>query len=1193
MRTIFKSVAIIIAVCISVMASSQILTDNQVRSEYPQIRKIERGIRPPIDLQAVPETAFEPGRILVKFSEHIGDQLKETQINSDAEGYVKLSNEALDNLNRQFGVSRCKSLLHDYYTTRSIQQEYKTRHNAMGLQRWYELTLPPGTSVKEAVQAYSLLPEVEIAEPVYLIEPVQPVKVDRIKGAGKGGGKSWIPDDELYGYQWSLNNTGLNIPSQPGTPGADIKAEAAWNVIKGNPDVIVAVIDQGIQFDHPDLAGNMWPGIGPDGTQTVIGDHGTHVAGTIAAVSNNALGVAGIAGGDGTAGSGVKLMSIARWNNLQNMNALTMNIYAADNGAAITQNSWGYSTPDVYNQADLDGIDYFNAYGGGSVMNGGISIFSAGNNNANENHYPAYYSGAVSVASTTNTDEKSDFSNYGLWIDLAAPGSTILSTGMYSDYYLASGTSMACPHVSGVAALVLSYAPGSMTNQELWDLLKTTTDNIDALNPDYAGLLGTGRLNAWKAIETTGSLLWNISGFEANAISGSEIELLWQTGSNNYPVLIAWSSDDNFGVPADGITYTSGETLPGGGTVIYSGAGQTSLDHTGLNFLTDYYYRAWSYDGSIYSYHRAAMATTLCPDAYPIPFSEDFNNVVNYLPCWTNAGSTPWKIGTFAEGLTGTTGYYAWVKIIGNVAANAYMISPHFDFSNVTNVQIGFKHRYNHSGSSAAISYSLNGGNTWTVINTWTSNIGTVTFSQTIAALAGQPSVLFRWSLDFPGGGPTSKSRSWSVDDVTITGTAAGNIYTITATAGTGGTINPSGTVNVTEGNDQAFSIAAGQGYEILDLLVDNVSLGALSSYTFYNVTESHTIHAEFLELPLVWFTISASAGEGGSIDPAGDIEVVQGGSQSFTITADAGMMIADVLVNGISAGAVPVYTFNNVQSNQSILATFTEKPDDPCKVTLLPYSQDFNIAPAIPECWNTVVNQGTVPWEVGTFTGGLSGTTGNYAYFYFKGNKLQEADLISPAFDFSNYTNVNLSFKHNYIQATSTAILLYSTDGGNTWTTIQNWTANTGNPATFSQTIAALAGVPDVKFCWRLSFAGGGSINSVRSWSVDDIVVSGTLSDGKAAEVLSTGQNTGEMMKMSCFPNPVSGVLNILLNREVDHGLLIVSEMHGREVKRLDVNNMESGQPLQINTELWPSGLYVVRLVTQNGMATQIISCK
>ena len=156
--------------------------------------------------------------------------------------------------------------------------------------------------------------------------------------------------------------------------------------------------------------------------------------------------------------------------------------------------------------------------------------------------------------------------------------------------------------------------------------------------------------------------------------------------------------------------------------------------------------------------------------------------------------------------------------------------------------------------------------------------------------------------------------------------------YDITATAGENGSISPSGTVSVTAGEDQTFTITPDRGYHIQDVLVDGVSVGAVSSYTFADVAANHTIAATFTKDadPVTRYRIEASAGEGGSISPEGIVRVSQGGSQTFTITPDQGYKIEDVLVDGESVGPVSEYTFKNVRAWHTITVTFAKLPADP-----------------------------------------------------------------------------------------------------------------------------------------------------------------------------------------------------------------------------------------------------------------------
>lgn len=364
-------------------------------------------------------------------------------------------------------------------------------------------------------------------------------------------------NDPLFGGQWPLYNDGtINANAQAG---ADINVLPAWEKTAGRSDVIVAVVDEGVEYTHPDLAGNMWSGIGKnfcdrDNDDITWGEgHGTHVAGTIAAVSNNGIGISGIAGGTG-GGNGAKIMSCEIFHPTDghydaNSNATADAIkYAADNGAVICQNSWGYAAGalsyDQWSSADRatkEAIDYFIRYAGMSPdgetqtgpMAGGVVIFAAGNEYSRLASYPAAYDACISVASISCTYEAAWYTNYGSTVDICAPGggdeanfvnlisydegynlSTIPTNLQNGDSFVYTyangetetktidyvsstvgygymmGTSMACPHVSGVAALIVSQfgAPG-FTNEQLKEKLFSTARDIDS----YQGTI----YNSW------------------------------------------------------------------------------------------------------------------------------------------------------------------------------------------------------------------------------------------------------------------------------------------------------------------------------------------------------------------------------------------------------------------------------------------------------------------------------------------------------------------------------------------------------------------------------------------------------------------------------------------------------------------------------------------------------------------------
>ncbi|HUG89235.1 MAG TPA: S8 family peptidase, partial [Planctomycetaceae bacterium] len=357
--------------------------------------------------------------------------------------------------------------------------------------------LAEGVSVIDALAAYRAHSAVTYAEPNYRVS------------------LSATPDDPHLTSLWGLHNTGQT----GGTPDADIDALEAWGISTGGGNVIVAVIDTGVDYTHPDLAANMWvnageiPGdgidndgngyeddvhgydfINRDGDPMDDHNHGTHVAGTIGAVGNNGLGVTGVAWNVqimalkflGADGSG----SIA--------DAIEALNYAVANGAQISNNSWGFNGQ--FSQALYDAIAHARDAGHLFVAAAGNGdVFGIGQNNDSTPFWPASYDldNIVSVAAVDHNDQLAVFSNYGAAsVDLAAPGVSILSTTRNGTYGTSSGTSMAAPHVSGVLALLAERSPG-WTHQELIERVLTTVDPVAGLSD--VTLTG-GRLNAFEAL---------------------------------------------------------------------------------------------------------------------------------------------------------------------------------------------------------------------------------------------------------------------------------------------------------------------------------------------------------------------------------------------------------------------------------------------------------------------------------------------------------------------------------------------------------------------------------------------------------------------------------------------------------------------------------------------------------------------
>ena len=338
-------------------------------------------------------------------------------------------------------------------------------------------------------------------------------------------------DDPRLGNQWHYYNNGSRYYSEAGS---DINIFPVWQAgVTGSQEVIVSVVDGGIDYAHEDLADNMWHNPqqsgdkvygynfvnGENGYTIYADDHGTHVAGTVAAVNNNGKGVCGVAGGNFAAGiPGVRLMSCQIFHGDKGGDGTRAIKWGADHGAVISQNSWGYiydpQHPLTYvPQQDKDAIDYFIKYAGfdengnqEGPMAGGVVIFAAGNDDQ-PHGYPAEYEPAIAVAAIDAEFERAYYSNYGPWVDISATGgdsydnNEVWSTTPNNKYASFQGTSMACPHVSGIAALVVSNMGGpGFTNTQLRQILIDSFRNIDDYNPSFVGKLGTGLINAELAV---------------------------------------------------------------------------------------------------------------------------------------------------------------------------------------------------------------------------------------------------------------------------------------------------------------------------------------------------------------------------------------------------------------------------------------------------------------------------------------------------------------------------------------------------------------------------------------------------------------------------------------------------------------------------------------------------------------------
>ena len=484
------------------------------------------------------ESNFVEGVVRVKLQREIADRMVAAKLPLSVKGtnrkYVQTGVTPLDRVNQKVKAVSMTRVF-------PYAGKNEAKHKAFGLDLWYDVHYEAsGMKLAQARNLFRSAAGVSYAQRIPLYKPiggerfleVSPAAVARAAKAA-----STMPfNDPLLNDQWHYNNDGHIAGTKVG---ADANVFKAWETgVTGSKDVVVAIIDGGFQVDHPDLKDNVWintaelngkPGVDDDGdgyVDDIYGynfvinssdinahSHGTHVAGTVGATNNNGIGVCGVAGGSDGKG-GVKMMVCQVFDSRASSSAVAdfgaAIVYAADRGASIAQCSWGASVADDEDKSVTEAVDYFTKNGGGDKMNGGLCIFAAGNNGEEGNYYPGCLDKVVAVGSMAPDGSVAYYSNRGKWVDVTAPGGLedngqqygVLSTLPNSTYGYNEGTSMACPHVSGIAALILSkYGNKQFSNETLRTLLTTSVNDLYAQNPEYEGLMGSGYIDAYKALQ--------------------------------------------------------------------------------------------------------------------------------------------------------------------------------------------------------------------------------------------------------------------------------------------------------------------------------------------------------------------------------------------------------------------------------------------------------------------------------------------------------------------------------------------------------------------------------------------------------------------------------------------------------------------------------------------------------------------
>ena len=653
--SIYKRILIAAATVMAVMTSCS--------TEVPG-PQIEQGDKLPPMSEDVVE-----GQLLVRFDSYVSDIL-------DKAGVTKSGPARPMTRSGILSVDEVLQAVEGYKIERVFPVDFRTEENAReeGLHLWYVVSFDKNQPVEEVAAKLSKLGEVSRVEYNRVLKRTTdkkavPLTPEMISHMTTGTKETF--NDPYLEEQWHLVNTG-NLRPTKFIEGADVQVKEAWKLTTGDPSIIVAVLDEGVDVSHPDLKASMWvnegeiwkshedndgngyagdyhgynfvKGHGVISTDNLYDSgHGTHVAGVIAAVNNNGIGISSIAGGNGTDVPGVRIMSCQIFSGmyagtvLDEVRAIK---YAADNGAVILQCSWGYIsgaanpyewTPqystdeewEVYNVLERKALDYFihNAGSPDGVIDGGLAIFAGGNEAAPAASYPGAYPDFVAVAATAGDFTPAVYSNYGPGTTISAPGgdqdyywdyvdeahqygaigcilSTLPMTVSPSGYGYMEGTSMACPHVSGVAALGLSYAAQlrkHFTAEEFKQMLYETVTPIDqymtgdkqykkyvadlelsapmqkiSLN-NFKGGMGYGQVNAIKLLQ---------------AVSGSGVDmtfpnLLIAVGSQTVVDPSVYMSGNNYTVTIDDTTVASVEVV--GGRYVFKGlkAGQTTASITG------------------------------------------------------------------------------------------------------------------------------------------------------------------------------------------------------------------------------------------------------------------------------------------------------------------------------------------------------------------------------------------------------------------------------------------------------------------------------------------------------------------------------------------------------------------------------------------------------------------------------------
>jgi parallel beta-helix repeat protein len=512
---------------------------NKSGHTYEDIEKAMNCFNLPFEFK-IPK--YVQGEMIVKFKDDTP-----ISISHSSDGTLSTGIKSIDDMNNKYKVISCKKIIDD--------------SNSPALSNIFKLTLNKNSELFATAEEYSNDSNVEFAHPNYIVDfytTQEKIEQDPIP--------SYIPNDPYFNEQWALDNTGQN----GGTPGADIHAPEAWGTTKGSSDVVIAIIDTGVDYNHPDLASNIWsnkneiPGNGADDDHNGYIDdvrgwnfkdntndpmdyfgHGTHCAGIAAAVIDNGVGIAGIAGH-------CKIMPLEIYTIEDASKAIK---YAVDNGADIISMSFGISDWFKTNQSTI-----FDLYLDWAYHKGVVEIASAGNDNFEIMSSPASNKNVIAVTASDNNDNKAYFSSYGYKSEIAAPGVDIYST-VWQD----------SPEFGFISNLSV--------NQEYFESKSFAYTGLGSVSGQLV-YVGLGRVYDLQGISLTGK----IALIQRGEISFSEkVDNVCNKGAigaiifNNEPGNFWGSLGDNKTIPVVSISRDDGEILL---NLINQGSVQANLSVT-------------------------------------------------------------------------------------------------------------------------------------------------------------------------------------------------------------------------------------------------------------------------------------------------------------------------------------------------------------------------------------------------------------------------------------------------------------------------------------------------------------------------------------------------------------------------------------------------------------------------------------